>query len=123
MSYSAYSSELVLNYLFTNTAVTRPTAWNVALYDATDTELTDANYARQSTTFTTADADANNRSEATNSADITYPAMDAAATVRYIGILDQSANVIAKIQLASDRSLSAGDVFSIPTGELEILGE
>ena len=79
MAYTPYVSELILDFLFTATVATRPTAWNVALFngdpEASGVELTDANYARQSVTFTVADADSNGRSEAKNVAAVTFPDM------------------------------------------------
>jgi len=127
MAYTPYVSELILDFLFTATVATRPTAWNVALFtgdpEASGVELTDANYVRQSVTFAVADADSNDRSEATTVAGVTFPAMDAAATVAYVVILDQSGNQLAALALNVPRNLETGNVFSIPAGELIIRGE
>jgi len=127
MAYTPYVSELILDFLFTATFATRPTAWNVALFDGdpevTGAELTDANYVRQSVTFTVADADSNGRSEAKNVAAVTFPDMAAAATVAYVVIFDQSANQLSALALNVARDLEIGDVFSVPVGELIIRGE
>ncbi len=62
MSFTPFSLELMLNYMFTNTSVTRPTAWYLAWHtgppgdDGSANEQTtggDANYARQAVTFDT----------------------------------------------------------------------
>ena len=127
MAYTPYVSELILDFLFTATVATRPTAWNVALFDGdpevTGAELTDANYVRQSVTFAVADADANSRSEATNVAAVTFPDLAAAATVAYVVIFDQSGNQLSSLALNVARNLEIGDVFSIPANELIIRGE
>ena len=127
MAYTPYVSELILDFLFTATVATRPTAWNVALFngdpETSGVELTDANYVRQSVTFTVADADANDRSEAKNVAAVTFPDMAAAATVAYVVIFDQSANQLSALALNVARDLEIGDVFSVPVGELIIRGE
>ena len=86
-------------------------------------ELTDANYVRQSVTFTVADADSNGRSEAKNVAAVTFPDMAAAATVAYVVIFDQSGNQLSALPLNVARDLEIGDVFSVPVGELIIRGE
>jgi len=91
--------------------------------EASGVELTDANYVRQSVTFAVADADSNDRSEATNVAAVTFPDMAAAATVAYVVIFDQSANQLSALALNVARDLEIGDVFSIPLGELIIRGE
>jgi len=127
MAYTPYVSELILDFLFTATVATRPTAWNVALFtgdpEVTGAELTDANYVRQSVTFAVADADANSRSEATNVAAVTFPDLAAAATVAYVVIFDQSGNQLSSLALNVARNLEIGDVFSIPANELIIRGE
>ena len=127
MAYTPYVSELILDFLFTATVATRPTAWNAALFtgdpEASGVELTDANYVRQSVTFAVADADANDRSEATNVAAVTFPDLAAAATVAYVVIFDQSGNQLSALSLNVSRNLSTGDVFSVPVGELIIRGE
>lgn len=127
MAYTTYVSQLLMNYAFTATAVTRPTAWSVALFtgnpESGGTEVVDANYAAQSVAFSVADADSNGRSEASNDAVVTFPAMNAAATVAYLVVLDQGSNQLASLPLNVSRNLEAGDVFSIPAGELVIKGE
>ena len=61
MSTSVFASEQLLKWLFTgDTLGTRPTSWYVSLHtgdptaDGSANEVTDANYARQSATFTAA---------------------------------------------------------------------
>lgn len=127
MAYTPYTSELVLSHLFSATAVTRPTAWEVGLFDgdpeAGGVELTDASYVRQSVTFTVADSDSNGRFEAANDAVVTFPGLAAPASVAYVVVFDQLANQLTSLPLNIPRSLEAGDVFSIPAGELVIKGE
>jgi hypothetical protein len=71
---SNYAENLLLNWLLTNGAVTRPTAWYVALFTAdpgetgAGTEVTGGSYARQSVTFSTATT-----GSTSNTADILFP--------------------------------------------------
>lgn len=127
MAYTPFVSKLILDFLFTATVAPRPTAWTVALFngnpETSGVELTDANYVRQSVTFAVADADANARSEATNVAAVTFPDMAAPATVAYAVIFNQSGNQLSALALNVPRNLEAGDVFSVPVGELIIRGE
>lgn len=127
MAYTTHISQQIITYFFGSAAITRPTSWTAALYnghpDAAGVESTDANYVAQAVTFTIGDTDANGRTEAKNAALITYPAVAAADTVTHVVIKDQAANLVAALELAAPRSLAAGEVFSIPAGEMVIKGE
>lgn len=127
MAYTSYISAKIIDFFFSAAAVTRPTSWTAALYnghpDSAGVESTDTNYVAQSVTFTTGDADTNGRSEATNAAVITFPAVAASDTVTHVVVKDQGGNFIAALALATTRELAAGEVFSIPAGEMVIRGE
>jgi len=119
----------MLKWLFTTDAMgTRPTSWYVALHtgdptaDGSTNELTDANYVRQSATFTASQA---TLWQVANDADVVFPAADAAYTATYVTVWDAATggNMLARMQLPLSRSISAGGVFSIPAGELVITGE
>jgi len=114
-----------LNYLFTTTSVTRPTAWYIALFtsnpaeDASGTEVSTSGtaYARQSATFTVSG------NEATNSAAIEFPTATASyGTVTHIGVFDASTggNLIAYAALTTSKAIDTGDVLRINSAELDV---
>ena len=125
MSLSNTFETHTLNYLFTSTSVTRPTAWYVALFtsnpaeDASGTEVSTSGtaYARQSATFTVSG------NEATNSAAIEFPTATASyGTVTHIGVYDASTggNLIAYAALTTSKAIDTGDVLRLPANDLDI---
>ena len=125
MSFSNTFETNVLNYVFTSTSVTRPTAWYLALFtsnpaeDASGTEVSTSGtaYARQSATFTVSG------NTASNSAAIEYPTATASfGTVTHVGVFDASTggNLIAYSALDTSKAISTGDVFRVPSGDLDI---
>ena len=91
MSFSNTYETHVLNYVFTTTSVTRPTAWYLALFtsnpaeDASGTEVSTSGtaYARQSATFTVSG------NTASNSGAIEFPTATANyGTVSHVGVYD-----------------------------------
>ena len=114
-----------LQYLLTTDSVTRPTAWYVGLFtsDPTDTgaagtEVSGFDYARTAATFTvTGDT-------ATNSSAVEFPAASGGnwGTIGWIGIMDASSggNMIIHSALDVAKAINDGDVFRIPTGDLDI---
>lgn len=114
-----------LQYLLTTDSVTRPTAWYIGLFtsDPTDTgsagtEVSGFSYARTAATFTvTGDT-------ATNSSAVEFPAASGGnwGTVGWIGIMDASSggNMIIHSALDTAKAINDGDVFRIPTGDLDI---
>jgi len=113
----------VLEWLFTDTSVTRPTAWYVGLFttDPTDagtgTEVSGGSYAREAATFSvTGDT-------ATTTAAIEFPTATASwGNITHVGIYDASTagNLIAHAALDTAKAIDTGDVFRIPTGDLDI---
>jgi len=123
MSFSNDFETRVLNYVFTTSSVTRPTAWHVALYTAAPsdtgggTEVTGGAYARQSATFSVSG------NTATNTAALEYATATAAyGTVSHVGVFDAATggNLIAYAALATSKAIDTGDVFRIPAGDLDI---
>lgn len=114
-----------LTFLLTTGAVTRPTVWYVGLFtsDPTDTgtagtEVSGFGYARTAVTFTvTGDT-------ATNAAAVEFPAASGGnfGTVTHVGVMDASTggNMIVHSALAVAKAINDGDVFRIPTGDLDI---
>jgi len=114
-----------LQYLLTTGSVTRPTAWYVGLFtsDPTDTgaagtEVSGNGYTRKAATFTVSGA------TASNSASIEFPAASGGnwGTVGWIGIMDAASggNMIIHSALTTAKAINDGDVFRIPTGDLDI---
>jgi hypothetical protein len=119
---NAFETE-TLEWLFTTTGVTRPTAWYVGLYTVapTDsgggTEVSGFDYARVSVTLSvTGDT-------ATNGSALEWAtATGTWGTVVAVGIFDAAAagNLIAYGNLTTSKTITTGDVFRISTGNLDI---
>ena len=125
MSFSNTFETHVLNYVFTTTSVTRPTAWYLALFtsnpaeDASGTEVSTSGtpYARQSATFTVSG------NTASNSAAIEFPTATASfGTVTHVGVFDASTggNLIAYSALSTSKAVGTGDVFRVPSGDFDL---
>lgn len=125
MSFSNTFETHVLNYVFTATSVTRPTAWYLALFtsnpaeDASGTEVSASGtaYARQSASFTVSG------NTASNSAAIEFPTATASyGTVSHVGVFTASSggDLIAYAALSSSKAIDTGDVFRVPSGDLDI---
>ncbi len=125
MSFSNTFETHVLNYVFTTTSVTRPTAWYLALFtsnpaeDASGTEVSTSGtaYARQTAAFTVSG------NLATNSGAIEFPTATASyGTVTHVGVFTASTSgtLIAYAALSSSKAIDTGDVFRVPAGDLDI---
>lgn len=125
MSFSDNAETLVLNWIFTSGAATRPTAWYLALFttDPTDagtgTEVNTSGtaYARQTVAFSVSG------DTATNTAAVEFPTATASyGTVSHVGVFDASTggNLIAHAALAAAKTIDTGDVLRLPTGDLDI---
>lgn len=126
MSLSDTFETHTLKYLLTSDSVTRPTTWFVALCttdpdDATlGTEVSGGGYARQTAAFTVTG------NQASNTSDIEFPEATADyGTVQAIMIMPAStggsaSDMIVHAQLTADKSISIGDIFRIPAGDLDI---
>ena len=115
-----------LQYLLTSDALTRPTAWYVALFTSDPTDTGSAGtevsigtgYARTPAVFTvTGDT-------ASNSGAVEFPAASGGnwGTVSHIGVMDAATggNMIVHAALTTSKAINDGDVFRIPTGDLDI---
>ena len=125
MSLSNTFETRVLTWLFTGDAVTRPSAFYIALFtsnpdeDASGTEVSTSGtaYARQSATFTVSG------NEATNSAAIEFPTATASyGTVTHIGVFEAASagNLIAYAALTTSKAIDTGDVLRLPANDLDI---
>ena len=126
MSFSNTFETHVLNYVFTATSVTRPTAWYLALFtsnpaeDASGTEVSTSGtaYARQSASFTVSG------NTATTSAAIEFPEATGSGfgTVTHVGVFNASSSgtLIAYSALSASKAIAAGDVFRVPAGDFDL---
>lgn len=114
-----------LQYLLTTGSLTRPSAWYIALFtsDPTDTgsagtEATGFGYARTAVTFSVSG------DTASNSAAVEFPAANGGnwGTISHIGVMDASTggNMIIHSALTTAKAINDGDVFRIPTNDLDI---
>ena len=123
MSFSDYLETKVLDHVFAGTAYTAPTTLYVALFTAAPsdsgggTEVSGGAYARQTIAFTTSgDTTSNNAAVEFPTATANY------GTVTHVGIYDASSagNLMAWAALTSSKTIETGDVFRIPSGDLDI---
>ena len=121
---SNYLENALINVTLRATAYTAPTTVYVALYttDPTDadtgTEVTGGSYARTAATF---GAPSNGVSVTT--ADVTFPTCTVAwGTVGWIGIYDASTsgNLLYHTPLDVSKTIDAGDIFKISSGNLSV---
>lgn len=108
---------LVRQWLFSDTAVTRPTQWFLALYTATPsdagggTEVSAAGYARQEITF---DSDG-----AANDADITFgPAEADWGTITHGAIFDEGDRFLAWAALGATKTIPDGTQLTFVAGQI-----
>jgi len=123
MSFSNYLETEILDHVFGGNAYTAPATLYVGLYTSAPsdagggTELSGDGYARQTATFTvTGDT-------ASNNAAIEYPTATASwGTVTHIGVFDavSGGNLLVYGTLTTSKLVDSGDVFRIPTGDLDI---
>ena len=122
-SFSDYLENKVLGHVFGGAAYTAPATLYLALYTVapTDTgggtEVSGGSYARQSCAFTVSG------NLATNTSAVEWPtATGSWGTVVAVGVFDASTsgNLMAYGDLTASKTISTGDVFRIPAGDLDI---
>lgn len=126
-SFSDYTENLVLTWLFTSDSATRPTAWYVGLFTAAPsdtgggTEVSGNGYARVATGTMSVTGTA---TTATNSAAIEFAAASGGnwGTITHAAVFDASSagNMLAWAPLTTSRTINDGDVFRIPASSLTI---
>jgi hypothetical protein len=125
MSFSNFLETEILDHVFAGAAYTAPTTKYLALYTAAPgetgggTEVTTSGtaYARQSVAFTTTG------NTTSNSAAVEFPTATASfGTVTHVGVFDAATagNLMAYATLSSSKAIATGDVFRVPTGDLDI---
>lgn len=123
MSFSNYLETELLDHVFAGNAYTSPSTVYVGLFttnpdeDGSGTEVSGGSYARQAGTFSVTG------NTATTTAAIEFPtATGTWGTVTHIGIYDavSAGNLLAYAALTTSKSIASGDVFRIPTGDIDI---
>lgn len=123
MSFSNYLETELLDHVFANNAYTSPADVYVGLHtanpdeDGSGAEVSGGSYARQVASFTVSG------NTATTDAAIEFPTATADwGTVTHVAIYDAltSGNMLAYAELTASKNISSGDVFRIPTGDLDI---
>lgn len=123
MSFSNYLENKVLLHVFGATAYTAPTTLYVGLFTTdpgeggTGTEVSGGSYARQTVTFTVSG------NIASNTAAVEFPTATASwGTITYAAVYDAvtGGNLLASGGLTTSKTISSGDVFRIPAGDLDI---
>jgi len=127
-SFSDYTENLVLTWLFTTSSATRPTAWYVGLFTGAPsdtgggTEVSGNGYARVATG--TMSVSGTTPTTATNGSAIEFAAASGGnwGTISHAAIFDASSggNLIAWGALTTSRTINDGDVFRIPAGSLDV---
>lgn len=124
--FTNYSEDLVLNWMFTANAATRPSAWYVALYTVAPgesgggTEVSGTSYARQSVAFSVTGTAP---TTAANSAAVEFPTAGGSwGTVVAAGIFTASTGgtLLAFADLTASKTIDTGDVLRFNTGALTI---
>jgi len=125
MSFTNFLETEILDHVFGGSAYTAPATHYLALYTAAPgetgggTEVTTSGtaYARQTVAFTTTG------NTTSNNAPVEYPTATATfGNVTHVGVFDASTggNLMAYATLSSSKTIDTGDVFRVPTGDLDI---
>ena len=124
MSFSNFLETEILDHVFAGAAYTAPTTKYLALFTAladgeagSVTEVTGGGYARQTVAFTTSG------NTTSNNAAVEFPtATGNYGTVTHVGVYDASTsgNLMAYAALSSSKTIETGDVFRVPSGDLDI---
>jgi hypothetical protein len=124
MSFSNFLETEILDHVFAGAAYTAPSTKYLALFTAVAdgetgsvTEVSGGGYARQSVAFTTSG------NTTSNNAAVEFPtATGNYGTVTHVGVYDASTsgNLMAYAALSSNKTIETGDVFRVPSGDLDI---
>jgi hypothetical protein len=126
-SFTNYTENLALTYLFNTGSVTRPTAWYVGLFTAAPsdagggTEVSGSGYARVSAGTISGSGTA---TTFTNAAAIEFGAATGGnwGTIGWAAIFDASTggNMLAWAPLTTAKAINDGDIFRIPASSLSV---
>jgi hypothetical protein len=123
MSFTNFLETEILDHVFAGAAYTAPSTKYLALFTAAPgeagggTEVSGTGYARQSIAFTTSG------DTTSNNAAVEFPTAGASwGTVTHIGVFDASTsgNLMVYATLTASKAVASGDVFRVPSGDLDI---
>ena len=123
MSFTNFLETEILDHVFAGAAYTAPSQHYLGLFTAAPgetgggTELSGNAYARRPVDFSTSGA------TTSNDAAIEFAtATGNWGTVTHVGVFDAatSGNLMAYATLSSSKAIATGDVFRVPTGDLDI---
>jgi hypothetical protein len=124
MSFTNFLETEILDHVFAGAAYTAPGTKYLALFTAiadgetgSVTELSGSAYARQTVAFTTSG------NTTSNNAAVEFPtATGSWGTVTHVGVYDASTsgNLMAYATLSASKAIETGDVFRVPSGDLDI---
>lgn len=123
---SDYAEKLLLDWMMTTGAATRPTAWYVALFTAAPsdagggTEVSGAGYARQSVTFSAASTPGGTTS---NSNAVSFTASGGSyGTVTHVGIFTASSagNLLWHGAMTASKTIADGDTLEFSIGNIDL---
>ena len=123
MSFTNFLETEILDHVFAGAAYTAPSQHYLGLFTAAPgeagggTELSGSAYARKAVAFATSG------DTTSNNAAIEFPtATGSWGTVTHVGVFDaaSSGNLMAYATLSSSKAIATGDVFRVPSGDLDI---
>ena len=123
MSFTNFLETEILEHVFAGAAYTAPSTKYIGLFTAAPgetgggTEVSGNAYARQSMAFTTSG------DTTSNNAAVEFPtATGSWGTITHVGIFDavSSGNLMVYATLTASKAIASGDVFRVPSGDLDI---
>jgi len=123
MSFTNFLETEILDHVFAGAAYTAPSTKYIGLFTATPgetgggTEVSGSAYARQSMAFATSG------DTTSNSSAVEFPtATGSWGTITHVGIFDASSsgNLMVYATLTASKAITTGDVFRVPSGDLDI---
>lgn len=122
-AFSNYLETAILDHVFGGVSYSAPATLYLALYTVAPddtgggTEVSGGSYARQTVAFTVSG------DTASNNAAVEFPtATGTWGTVVAVGVFDAltSGNLLAYGNLTASKTIASGDVFRVPSGDLDI---
>ena len=123
MSFTNFLETEILDHVFAGAAYTAPSTLYLGLFTSAPgetgggTELSGSAYVRKAIAFTTSG------DTTSNNAAVEFPtATGSWGTVTHIGVFDAltSGNLMVYATLTASKTVASGDVFRVPSGDLDI---
>ena len=123
MSFTNFLETEILDHVFAGAAYTAPSTLYLGLFTSAPgetgggTELSGSAYVRKAIAFTTSG------DTTSNNAAVEFPtATGSWGTVTHVGVFDAltSGNLMVYATLSASKAVASGDVFRVPSGDLDI---